>query len=201
LINAITGRKVAEGELPFDKGCIVQNIGTAVAVFDAVCRNRPLIERVLTVSGMEITQRKNISARIGTGFKDIIAFCGSMSDKTNQVISGGPMMGKAIFSLDVPVVKTTSGILFINNRSLDKSRERTCIRCGRCVEVCPQGLAPWLLANSAQLKQFDEIQLIGLANCTECGSCTYVCPSGRELVHWIKYAKALVSSRQKRKTA
>lgn len=201
LINAITGRIVGEGELPFDKGCIVQNIGTAVAVCEAVCRNRPLIERVVTVSGMEITRKKNITVRIGTSFSDIIAFCGNMSDKTNQVISGGPMMGKAVFSLDVPVVKTTSGILFINNPALGKSMERTCIRCGRCVEVCPQGLAPWLLANVAQLRHFDEIQTLGLANCTECGSCTYVCPSGRELVHWIKYAKALVANRQKRKSA
>jgi len=201
LINAITGRNVGEGELPFDRGCIVQNIGTAVAVYDAVCRNRPLIERVVTVSGMEIARQKNISARIGTSFSDIIAFCGGMSEKTNQVISGGPMMGKAIFSLDVPVVKTTSGILFINNSALGKSRERACIRCGRCVEVCPQGLAPWLLANVAQLRQLEKIQLLGLANCTECGSCTYVCPSGRELVHWIKYAKALVSSRKQRKSA
>ncbi|MCW8798808.1 MAG: electron transport complex subunit RsxC, partial [Prosthecochloris sp.] len=201
LINAITGRTIEEGELPFDKGCLVQNIGTAVAIYEAVCMNKPLIERVLTVSGMEIGQRKNIMARVGTTFKDLIAFCDNMSAKTNQIISGGPMMGKAIFSLDVPVVKTTSGILFLNNTALEKSKERTCIRCGKCVDVCPQGLGPWLLANVAQMREFDDIQLYGLANCTECGSCTFVCPSKRELVHWIKYAKALVNNRQKRKSA
>lgn len=201
LINAVTGRTIEPGELPFDKGCLVQNIGTAVAVYDAVCKNKPLIERVVTVSGMEITERKNILARVGTTFQDIVAYCGNMTAQANQVISGGPMMGKAVFSLDAPVTKTTSGLLFINNKGLEKSKERTCIRCGKCVDVCPQGLGPWLLANVAQLRDFDEIQLLGLANCTECGSCTFVCPSKRELIHWIKYAKALVNNRQKRKTA
>ena len=201
LINAITGRTIEAGELPFDKGCLVQNIGTAVAVYEAVCKNKPLVDRIVTVSGLEIGKPKNIRAVIGTRFSDITAFCGEPKAGTNQVISGGPMMGKALFTLDVPVTKTTSGILFINNSSIEKARERTCIRCGKCVEVCPQGLAPWLLANVAQLRDFDEIQLLGLANCTECGSCTYVCPSRRELVHWIKYAKALVNKRQKRKSA
>jgi len=201
LINAVTGRTIEPGELPFDKGCLVQNIGTAVAIYEAVCKNKPLIERVVTVSGMEITERKNILARVGTTFKDIISFCGNTTAHANQVISGGPMMGKAVFSFDAPVTKTTSGLLFINNKGLEKSKERTCIRCGKCVDVCPQGLGPWLLANVAQLRDFDEIQLLGLANCTECGSCTFVCPSKRELVHWIKYAKALVNNRQKRKTA
>ncbi len=201
LINAITGRTIDEGELPFDKGCLVQNIGTAVAIYEAVCKNKPLIDRIVTVSGMEIAEPKNIRAVIGTSFKDITRFCGESTEKTNQIISGGPMMGKALFTLDVPVVKTTSGILFVNNAGIEKARERTCIRCGKCVDVCPQGLAPWLLANVAQLRDFDEIQVLGLANCTECGSCTYVCPSKRELVHWIKYAKALVNNRQKRKSA
>ncbi len=201
LINAVTGRTIEPGELPFDKGCLVQNIGTAVAIYEAVCKNKPLIERVVTVSGMEITERKNILARVGTTFNDIVSYCGNMTAQANQVISGGPMMGKAVFSFDAPVTKTTSGLLFINNKGLEKSKERTCIRCGKCVDVCPQGLGPWLLANVAQLRDFDEIQLLGLANCTECGSCTFVCPSKRELVHWIKYAKALVNNRQKRKTA
>ncbi len=201
LINAITGRTIDPGELPFDKGCLVQNIGTAVAIYEAVCKNKPLIDRIVTVSGLEITQPKNIRALIGASFGEIAAFCGNPKETINQVISGGPMMGKALFSLAVPVTKTTSGILFVNNAGIEKARERTCIRCGKCVDVCPQGLAPWLLANVAQIRDFDEIQLLGLANCTECGSCTYVCPSKRELVHWIKYAKALVNNRQKRKSA
>lgn len=201
LIDAITGRTVNEGELPFDKGCLVHNIGTAVAIYDAVCGNRPLIERVVTVSGMEIRTARNIRVLIGTKFSEIAAFCGSMTEKTNQVITGGPMMGKAQFSLDVPVTKTTSGILFINNSGLEKSGEKTCIRCSRCISACPQNLQPWLLANTAQLRDFESIELYGMANCTECGSCSYVCPSKRELVHWIRFAKTLAGKRKQRQSA
>ncbi|ABB24017.1 MAG: electron transporter RnfC [Pelodictyon luteolum] len=201
LINAITGRTIEEGQLPFDKGCLVQNIGTALAVYEAVCLNRPLVERIVTVSGMEIKSAKNIKAVIGTRFSDIAAFAGSMSEKTNQVITGGPMMGRSQFTLDVPVTKTTSGILFINNTMLTGSRERTCIRCGKCTSGCPQSLEPWLLATEAEFRRLDDAETYGLMNCTECGSCSYQCPSGRELVHWIKYAKALRNNRRQRKTA
>lgn len=202
LINAITGRELKEGELPFDKGCIVHNVATAFAIYEAVCKNKPLIERIITVSGMEIDKRKNINALVGTKFSDIIEYWGQeLSGKVNQVITGGPMMGKAQYTFDVPVTKTSSGLLFINNEQLETSKERTCIRCGKCVDACPQELQPWLFANFAQQKEFDEIQQFGLFNCTECGSCTYVCPSKREIVHWIKYAKVIIGTRNKRKSA
>jgi len=202
LINAITGRELKEGELPFDKGCIVHNVATAFAIYEAVCKNKPLIERIITVSGMEINKRKNINALVGTKFSDIIEYWGQeLSGKVNQVITGGPMMGKAQYTFDVPVTKTSSGLLFINNEQLETSKERTCIRCGKCVDACPQELQPWLFANFAQQKEFDEIQQFGLFNCTECGSCTYVCPSKREIVHWIKYAKVIIGTRNKRKSA
>lgn len=201
LINAITGRTIEEGQLPFDKGCLVQNVGTALAVYEAVCMHKPLVERIVTVSGMEVKSAKNIKAVIGTRFSDIAAFAGSMTEKTNQVITGGPMMGRSQFTLDVPVTKTSSGILFINNAMLASSRERTCIRCGKCISGCPQSLEPWLLATEAEFRRLDEAEVYGLANCTECGSCSYQCPSGRELVHWIKYAKALSNNRRQRKTA
>lgn len=201
LINAITGRTVEEGELPFDKGCLVHNIGTAVAIYEAVCCQKPLVDRIVTISGMEIASAKNIRTVIGTRFSDIAAFCGKMTENANQVITGGPMMGRSQFTLEVPVTKTTSGILFINNKGIESSRERTCIRCGKCLSACPQSLEPWLLATTAQFRRFDEIEEYGLMNCTECGSCTFVCPSKRELVHWIKYAKAMVNNRKQRKTA
>ncbi|ACF14210.1 electron transport complex, RnfABCDGE type, C subunit [Chloroherpeton thalassium ATCC 35110] len=201
LINSITGRKIQEGELPFDKGCIVNNVGTAFAVYEAVCKNKPLIERVVTVSGIEIQAKKNLKVIIGTMFSDIISACGNIPGTVNQVISGGPMMGKAQYSFEASIIKTSSGILFINNEGLDTSRERTCIRCGKCVEACPQELQPWLFTNLAQRREFDELPAYGLFNCTECGSCTYVCPSKREIVHWIKYSKAIVNNRKKRKSA
>ena len=201
LINAITGRHIEEGELPFDKGCLVHNIATAFAIYEAVCLNKPLIERVLTASGMEIRSKKNIKATIGTKFSDIMEFCdGLVSEDMNQLICGGPMMGKAQYTFDVPVSKTTSGLLFINNKELDTLRERPCLRCGRCIEVCPQNEAPWILADKAQKQQPEILPSYGLNDCMECGSCAYVCPAKREIVHWIKYSKA-VNINQKQKEA
>jgi len=192
LINALTGRVVGEGELPFDVGCLVHNIATVYAIYEAVCKNKPLVERVLTASGMEIRVKKNIRVTIGTKFADIMDFCGGLvSENINQLIAGGPMMGKAQYTFDVPVIKTTSGILFINNRELDSLRERPCLRCGKCIEVCPQGEMPWIMAELARKKRVDELPSYGLNQCMECGSCAFVCPAKREIVHWIKYSKAI----------
>ncbi|MCK5584362.1 MAG: 4Fe-4S dicluster domain-containing protein, partial [Elusimicrobiales bacterium] len=149
------------------------------------------IERVLTVSGMALRSKKNIKAPIGTMFSDIVDYCGGIeSGKMNLLISGGPMMGKAQYSFDVPVVKTTSGILFIDEMKLAEKKERPCLRCGRCEEVCPINLKPILLANLAQTN-VEQAQEYGLSQCMECGSCAFVCPSKRDLVHWIKYAKIM----------
>ncbi len=191
LINAITGRTVGNGQLPFDVGCMVNNIATAFAIYEAVCKNKPLIERVLTVSGMAIRSKKNIQVPIGTMFSDIVNYCGGIAGgKMNLLISGGPMMGKAQYSFDVPVVKTISGILFIDELKLAEKKERPCLRCGRCETVCPINLKPILLANLAQTN-VEETQEYGLSQCMECGSCAFVCPSKRDLVHWIKYAKVM----------
>jgi len=197
LINTVTGRVLAEGQLPFDVGCLVHNVATIYAIYEAVAKNKPLIERVFTVSGMEINSRKNLRATLGTKITDIVDYCGGVTDEINQVIVGGPMMGKAQFTFDVPITKTTSGILFINNRGLERSRERACIRCGKCVEVCPQGLQPWIMTDLARLNQFELLPAYGLNDCMECGSCTFVCPANRDIVHWIKYAKVM-NTRQKR---
>ena len=197
LINTITGRVLAEGQLPFDVGCLVHNMATIYAIYEAVAKNKPLIERVFTVSGMEINNRKNLRATLGTKITDIVDYCGGVTDEINQVIVGGTMMGKAQFTFDVPITKTTSGILFINNKGLERSRERACIRCGKCVEVCPQGLQPWLMTDLAQLNRSELLPAYGLTDCMECGSCTFVCPANRDIVHWIKYAKVM-NARQKR---
>ena len=190
LINAITGRVLGEGKLPFDVGCLVHNIATAFAVYEAVCLNKPLIERVLTASGMEILNKKNIKFKIGTLFSDIMEYCGGLvSDDMNQLIAGGPMMGKAQYTFDVPATKTTSGLLFINNKELDSLRERPCIRCGKCIEVCPQGERPWIMADFAQKHHAEVLPSYGLNQCMECGSCAFVCPAKREIVHWVKYSK------------
>jgi H+/Na+-translocating ferredoxin:NAD+ oxidoreductase subunit C len=199
LIKTITGREVKEKQLPFDVGCLVINVATAFSIFYAVCKNRPTVERVVTVSGMAINDIKNVMALVGTKFSDIADFCGHPKDDLNQVIAGGPMMGKAQYTLDVPVIKTTSGILFINNERLRKTKETPCIRCGRCLDVCPQREDPRMLANLAEKNEIGKSEKNGLSQCMECGSCSYVCPSGRSIVHWVRYAKALNSLTKKSK--
>ncbi|MEA2014813.1 MAG: electron transport complex subunit RsxC [Thermodesulfobacteriota bacterium] len=196
LINAITKRTLAVGQLPFDVGCLVHNISTVYAIYEAVAKNKPLIERVLSVSGMSIQNAKNLRATLGTSIADIADYCGGLKGEINQLIVGGPMMGKAQYTLDVPITKTTSGILFINNKELDSLRERACIRCGKCVDVCPQSLQPWRFVDLAQNRRIDEIPLSMLNDCMECGSCTFVCPVRRNIVHWIKYAKAINARRK-----
>jgi Na+-translocating ferredoxin:NAD+ oxidoreductase subunit C len=197
LIQALTGREVAEKQLPFSVGCVVQNVATAYAIYEAVTYKRPLTERVMTVSGMEIANRKNLRVRLGTRFADILEFCGGLKNDINQLISGGPMMGKAQYSFEVPVTKTTSGLLFIDNKELDRMRERPCIRCGKCLSVCPQGMSPSVMADKSQNNELEQLPELGLHSCMECGSCAYVCPSKRDIVHWIKYSKAIVANKAK----
>ena len=202
LINAINGRVLGPGQLPFDVGCLVHNIATAFAVYEAVVKNKPLIERVVTISGMQIKNKKNLQMLVGTQIKDIVDFCGGMlSENINQVIAGGPMMGKAQYSLDTSIIKTTSGLLFIDNKELDSFKERPCIRCGRCVEACPIGEKPWILVDLAQRQHVENLPNYGLEQCIECGSCAFVCPAKREIVHWIKYAKQINLSIKRQKEA
>jgi electron transport complex protein RnfC len=196
LINAISGRTLAEGQLPFDVGCLVHNIATIYAIYEAVAKNMPLVDRVMTVSGMEITNRKNLKATIGTKITDIISYCGGIPGDINQLIIGGPMMGKAQYTFDIPVTKTTSGILFVNNKEIEKSREKTCIRCGKCIDGCPQSLQPWIMADMAQHDNIDVLPSYGLNDCMECGSCSFICPAKRDIVHWIKYAKVMNANRK-----
>jgi len=196
LINSLTGRTLSVGQLPFDVGCLVHNIATIYAIYEAVAKNKPLIERVLSVSGMSIQNAKNLRATLGTRITDIVDYCGGLKDEINQLIVGGPMMGKSQYTLEVPITKTTSGILLINNKELDSLREMACIRCGKCIDVCPQGLQPWRFVDLAQNRRTDEIPVNMLNDCMECGSCTFVCPARRDIVHWIKYAKAMNARRK-----
>jgi len=196
LINAITKRSLAVGQLPFDIGCLVHNVATIYAIYEAVAKNKPLTERFLSVSGMNIQNAKNLRVTLGTSIRDIADYCGGLTGEINQLIVGGPMMGKSQFTMDVPITKTTSGILFINNKELDSLRERSCIRCGKCVDVCPQSLQPWRFVDLAQNRRTDEIPLNMLNDCMECGSCAFVCPVRRNIVHWIKYAKAMNARRK-----
>lgn len=190
LIKSITGREVPSGGLPTDVSVVVENVGTIVAIYDAVCSGKPVIERVVTVSGEGVAHPKNLLLKIGTTFEDAISYCGGVKEEYKKVIMGGPMMGFAEYTLDIPVVKGTSGILLLTEKETNIQKQYPCIKCGRCVQACPIGLLPCTLANlsdkDAYLLAKEEYNLL---DCIECGSCAYSCPAKRKIVQSIRYAK------------
>ncbi|MDF2880928.1 MAG: rnfC [Clostridiaceae bacterium] len=190
LIKAITKKEVPSGALPADVGVVVQNVGTVIAISDAVINGIPLIERVTTVSGDAVREPKNISLRVGTTFQQAVDFCGGLKEKPEKIIMGGPMMGIAQFSLDTPIIKGTSGILALTNKAINESEQSPCIRCGRCIDACPMGLNPSRLSILGERNLFIEAkEENNLMDCIECGSCVYACPAKRNIVQYIKYLK------------
>ena len=192
LIKGLTGREVpSKGGLPMDVGCVVQNIGTAVAIRDAVVEGRPLIERVVTVTGDGIKEPKNLMVRVGTMVSDLVDACGGLTEDAVKVISGGPMMGFALSTLDVPVTKGTSGILVMTEQEAPHTdKYLNCIRCGRCIDACPMGLMPSMLSMLSEAGLYEECKEYDLWDCFECGSCSFVCPSKRPIVQFVKLAKS-----------
>ena len=196
LIYSIVRREVPSGKLPFDVGVVVQNVGTALAMYEAVASNKPLIERAVTVGG-HVNTPKNLIVRIGTPFSSVIDYAGGMAESKHplKVLMGGPMMGIAQYTLEVPVVKGTSGILVMEQRHEKKSRP--CVKCGECVQHCPMGLMPNRLADFSERDHFTECDEYNVRDCIECGVCTYICSSARPIVHLIKYAKLNLSKMKK----
>jgi len=199
LIYALLRREVPRGGLPFDVGIVVQNVGTTKAIWDAVSQGIPLYQRAITVSGPGIKNPKNILVRIGTPFKDVIEFCGGLKDGVDTLIMGGPMMGIAQWSLDVPVIKGTSGILAWESSA--PATEYTCIRCSRCIEHCPMGLAPTQLMKYVKYEVYSDAENWGALDCVECGCCQYICPSKIPLVHWIRLGKNKITALKRKKSA
>jgi electron transport complex protein RnfC len=189
LIKALLGREVPAGGLPFDVGVVVQNVGTAKAVRDAVCEGKPLVERVVTVTG-DVKEPQNLWVRIGTPFSKLLERCGRPMEGWMKLIAGGPMMGIAQ-SRNVPVIKGTNCILVFSGEKLREEEELPCIRCGRCIRACPMGLMPTLLATLAKRRRFEECLNYFITSCDECGCCAYVCPSKIQLVQFIKRGKAV----------
>ncbi len=190
LIQAITGKAVPSGGLPIHVGVVVQNIGTALAVYEAVQKNKPLIERVVTVTGKTLRDPSNFMVRIGTPISSLIDLCGGMPQDALKVINGGPMMGRALANIDAPVTKGTSGIVIMRNRESLRTPASSCIKCAKCVGVCPMGLEPYLLNKLTRLKRFDDLEPLRITDCIECGSCAYTCPASIPLLDYIRVGKA-----------
>lgn len=194
LIKAITKREVPSGGLPIHVGVVVQNVSTTIAVYEAVQKNKPLIERIVTVTGKSLQKTANYKVRIGTSIQKLLDAVGGVSDNTGKIINGGPMMGKAIKITDIPVTKGTSGILVMQEEESHRKEEMPCIRCSRCVNVCPQGLEPYLLMDISKHQIWEDAEKQHVMDCIECGSCSYICPSNRPLLDYIRYGKQNVSA-------
>ena len=197
-INALLDREVPSGGLPMDARVGINNVGTSVAVADAVLRCKPLVERVVMVTGDAVAEPKNVLVRIGTLFTDLLDFCGGCAQMPGKLIMGGPMMGLAQWTTDVPVVKGTSGLLALPADQVDDLAYGTCIRCGSCVRACPMRIVPSLLGQLGEARRADEAFDHDVLDCVECGCCTYVCPSRRPMVHWIKWIKRELGRKQQR---
>ena len=193
LIKALINREVPSGGLPLDVGAVVHNVGTAVAVYDAVQKNKPLLERVVSLTGKSVKKPSNFMVRIGTPVSELIGAGGGLPEDTAKVINGGPMMGKALNSLDIPIVKGASGILIMPKELAKRKTEVNCIRCAKCVSVCPQGLEPFLLNTLARIEKNDKLESNAVMDCIECGSCAYTCPAGLPLLDYIRLGKSRVS--------
>jgi len=193
LIKNILHKEVPQGKLPFEIGVVVHNVATVFAIYEAVYQNKPLYERVVTVTGSCISNPKNLLARLGTPIKDLIACCGNLKEEPAKIVIGGPMMGIAQYTDQVPVIKSTTGVILMNKEEAESAEEEFCIRCGACVRECPAGLMPCLINLASEKALWFEAGKYGAADCIECGLCNYVCPANRTLVQSIKRAKLEVA--------
>ena len=192
LIAAITGREVPSGALPIDVGAVVQNASTAVAVYEAVQKNKPLIERVVTVTGKRVKSPKNLLARVGTPISTLLEAAGGLPEDARKVINGGPMMGRAMVNLDAPVTKGTSGVLVMSGEEAERQPASQCIKCAKCVSACPMGLEPYLISKMSRRQMWEPLETEHIADCIECGCCMFTCPANLPLLDYIRLGKAKV---------
>lgn len=192
LIDAVLKRQVKSGQLPITVGAIVQNVGTALAVYEAVQKHKPLFERIVTVTGVSLAKPSNFLVRIGTSSATLIEAAGGVPEDTGKIISGGPMMGKALVTDDVPVTKGTSGILLMSQKDTARKPMRSCIRCAKCVNACPMGLNPAFLMRDTVFKDWETLEKANVVDCIECGSCSFTCPANRPLLDHIRQGKRTV---------
>ncbi|MPM70383.1 Electron transport complex subunit RnfC [bioreactor metagenome] len=192
MVQSATGRKVPPGKLPADVGCVVMNVASVAFISRYLKTGRPLISRSLTVDGSAIKDPKNVRVPIGTDIGEIIDFCGGFTEEPYKILTGGPMMGFAIVDTHLPVLKNNNAILAFDGQNTPIKKERDCIRCGRCAEVCPMSLMPTVIERLAKAHDADRLDKIGINVCMECGSCAYACPAGKPLVQYMRLAKSVV---------
>ena len=200
LIYAVTGgREINSTMLPADAGCIVDNIDTVVSIYNAVCETTPLIRRIITVTGDAIREPRNFEVRLGTNYQELIEAAGGFKEEPEKVLSGGPMMGQALFSYDIPVMKTSSALTCLTKDQVAANAETACIRCGRCVDVCPGRVVPQMLMTAAEHHDLAAFEKLKGMECCECGSCTFICPAHRPLTQAFKEMRKAVMAERKKK--
>jgi electron transport complex protein RnfC len=196
LIKAIYGNEVPSGGLPLDVGTLVNNVATMVGITEYFDEGLPFIERVVTVAGPGIGKPANLMVPIGTPVRDVLDHCRGLNEDTREVVMGGPMMGTSLTTLDVPVLKGTSGLLALTEAEINKTNEYTCIKCGRCMDACPQFLNPSMFGRLARAGRYEDLEKHFVADCVECGSCSFACPSGIPLVQLIRVAKSAIREKK-----
>ena len=199
IIYAVTGRKVNSSMLPADAGCIVDNVDTVISIYNAVCKQTPLIRKIITVTGEAVSDPKNFNVRLGTNYQELVDAAGGFKTEPEKIISGGPMMGQALFSLDVPVCKTSSALTCFTKDMVAAQEPTPCIRCGRCVSVCPSRIVPPLMRQAALRGDCERFEKLNGMECMECGSCTYVCPAKRPLTQAFKEMRKTVAANRRKK--
>jgi len=198
LIYAITGRKINSSMLPADVGCVVDNVDTVAAIYRAVCKSTPLLRKIITVTGDAIANPKNFNVRLGTNYMELVEAAGGFKTEPEKVISGGPMMGQALFDLSIPVAKTSSALTCLTKDQVAEMEPTACIRCGRCVQVCPGRVVPQKLMKAAMRHDLDAFVKLNGMECCECGCCSYICPARKQLTQAFKeMRKAVMASRRK----
>lgn len=201
LIDALIRRQVPSGRIPVEVGAVVQNVATTFAVYEAVQKNKPMIERVMTVTGKDAPNPGNYRVRLGTYLANVVEEAGGVPEGTGKIVGGGPMMGRSLMNLNIPMAKGSSGVVFIREAESIRKPVQNCIRCTKCVTVCPMGLEPYLLMAQSERNMWPEMESNRTMDCIECGSCSYTCPSNRPLLDYIRFGKSTVGGIIRSRTA